>query len=1058
MNAGISWSQLTDVQPSLAIGALAIDSTGQVILAGTGEDNNCSDCQQGLGILKSINGGGSWSLVGQVTFGGHHIGALAIDRGNSSHLFAAADIGLYVSTDGGSNWTLNTSYTAMLRGFVGGPPVSGAVFQIIQDPATATKYWLVAGDLCVTEAGDILTGDGASSWTNVTPPILANSGFGSSRIAIGVGSDNSAYTAAANCLDSSNNSGFNLLDAEKTTTGGLSWTEFTSTSGLTNYFNLSGRPQGQGQYDNVVAVDPKNSANAVFGGVDLVATSNGGNTFSSIGSVYSGGVVHPDFHAIAFTGLNSFYVGNDGGVWKTNDLGGTWSNLNSNLSTVQFYQGTALDATRFLGGTQDNGSPGNLPGAAALPGGQEYHGGDGFFTAIDPTPNSTTVYAEYGYLMIEKGSSTLTGAASSPYDSFLPAGPCVSTTTDPACIDPKDFVAPFVMDPSNPKRLLAGTNRVYQTTNGGTPAGQSSWTAISRDLTTGTQFAAQGDALRVMAMGPSGLTNIVMTGSRYGKVFFSTNATGTGATWSDITGNLPVFPGLGSPNYVFGNSWISGVAFNPGNAAEAWVSIGGLSVGHVWHTTNANAGLSATWTDISGSLSNAITDGVLLDPRRNSTIYVATDFAVMVCTTCGGSSPVPNWTMFGSSLPTVKVSAISFTGDAARLIAWTHGRGAWQVPPLGPGNNITMVTATPSTVPADAASTAAVTTTVTSGGTAVASDVVAFGLSGSPAAACGTLGATTATTNASGQATVTYTASTTGGLCTVTGNEANGGTSASTTITQTVPATTWIAGVDGVDAAVWVLRSGSANFMPKGGVVADAPAIVAVPQTTGPARLLYIVTGPDHNLWVRDDTNSWQPLTTSPVACLDNPAGVISGGTLYVACEGSDHALWHAEASAPTGTNLPTVNAMAWQTMGGVLTAGPAVASVGGTITYAVLGTDQHIYMRTLAAGYTAQDGWFCSGHPALASIGIESYFACRGTDGALWESHNLSGGWTSPQSLGGILVDGPGIAASYSPTGPASVIFFAEGSDRALYHRGYTGGWTRDGGVIQHGAAATGI
>jgi hypothetical protein len=147
---------LTDNQASLAIGALGIDSTGQVIYAATGENNGSGDSQAGQGILKSIDGGSNWTLLGQSTFAGHHIGDLAVDRTSSAHVFAATDVGLYVTTDGGATWTLNTSYIHLLVGILGRPAPTGAAFQITQDPAQVSKYWLVAGDFCFTEAGDVL--------------------------------------------------------------------------------------------------------------------------------------------------------------------------------------------------------------------------------------------------------------------------------------------------------------------------------------------------------------------------------------------------------------------------------------------------------------------------------------------------------------------------------------------------------------------------------------------------------------------------------------------------------------------------------------------------------------------------------------------------------------------------------------------------------------------------------------------------------------------------------------------------------------------------------------
>jgi Pro-kumamolisin, activation domain/Fibronectin type III domain/PQQ-like domain len=266
------------------------------------------------------------------------------------------------------------------------------------------------------------------------------------------------------------------------------------------------------------------------------------------------------------------------------------------------------------------------------------------------------------------------------------------------------------------------------------------------------------------------------------------------------------------------------------------------------------------------------------------------------------------------------------------------------------------------------------------------------------------------------------------------------------------PLARYVAGVVGTDSGLWTLASGAAGFSSGGGGLLGAPAVVSIPQSSGAGLPIYIGTGTDHDLYVRSDTKGWQHLTTSPAFCIDNPAGVVIGSTLYVACQGSDHALWHAETAAPSGTNLPTIST-GWQSLGGVLTVGPAVASVAGTPTYLVVGAANQVYSRTLAVGYTALVGWQCNGHPALATSGTTSYFGCHGTDGALWYATNTGSGWGPAQSLGGVLIDGPGIAAAGS--GP---IFFVEGTDHALYHRSLSAGWTKDGGGLQFGAAAAAL
>jgi adhesin/invasin len=100
------------------------------------------------------------------------------------------------------------------------------------------------------------------------------------------------------------------------------------------------------------------------------------------------------------------------------------------------------------------------------------------------------------------------------------------------------------------------------------------------------------------------------------------------------------------------------------------------------------------------------------------------------------------------------------------------------------------VTATPSTLPSDGKSTSSISVTVMHNGSPVASDPVALTTSSSPSGVCtnANLSSTTGTTNAAGQVTgITYTASTMGGTCTITAQEAQFAQTGSTTITQTAP-------------------------------------------------------------------------------------------------------------------------------------------------------------------------------------------------------------------------------------------------------------------------------
>ena len=80
---GVNWDPLTDDQATLAVGAIAVqpqlsnpDPTKSVVLAGTGETNSSGDSYYGLGILRSTDGGQTWTLIPQDSTGTHSFAGL----------------------------------------------------------------------------------------------------------------------------------------------------------------------------------------------------------------------------------------------------------------------------------------------------------------------------------------------------------------------------------------------------------------------------------------------------------------------------------------------------------------------------------------------------------------------------------------------------------------------------------------------------------------------------------------------------------------------------------------------------------------------------------------------------------------------------------------------------------------------------------------------------------------------------------------------------------------------------------------------------------------------
>lgn len=63
-DAGANWTPRTDGQPTLASGAIAFaPGNPKIVYAGTGESGFSGGSFAGLGLLKSVDGGTTWTLI-----------------------------------------------------------------------------------------------------------------------------------------------------------------------------------------------------------------------------------------------------------------------------------------------------------------------------------------------------------------------------------------------------------------------------------------------------------------------------------------------------------------------------------------------------------------------------------------------------------------------------------------------------------------------------------------------------------------------------------------------------------------------------------------------------------------------------------------------------------------------------------------------------------------------------------------------------------------------------------------------------------------------------------
>ncbi len=719
-DAGMTWTALTDFQPaapagvaSIAVGSLAVDpftcgpAICTTVYVGTGEDNFGGDNLYGEGVLRCTVTAGTpptASCTQDSTFhtpspldqsrGGPLIGALAINprtSGSTAILLAgvrgrgtALPSGIYCSANAGATWAAvfgisgilgtdavfasdGTAFVAL--GFPAGDAANNGIYKSRVPVSSCTA---------VTDAANTTPGGTGSKWIKQSLP-AGTPAASLGRIALGIlpissstGSNATVYAAIADSTTTSSK----LLGVIKTTNGGTSWTQpSTTTPAFCN---------DQCFYDLVIGVDPADTTGrTVFAGGANAGTSNtlirstdGGTTWTEVAAAGSAAGLHVDTHALAFSANGSaLYVGNDGGVWSTTGPTAstiTWKNLNASLGITQLYPGISIHPSTplsGLGGTQDNDLQQYL---GSLVWQSQNIGCDGGFTAIDPGIPST-IYGECEYL---PNTSPFPIIAVSFTGDQLGNGFVANAGINNA--DRGSFIPPFVLDVRNPQTLYFGTCRVWQTKDGA-----NTWTAISPDVTTSAHPAgcpspsaatSPSGTLTTIAPAPSN-SSTVYAGADNGEIEVTADG---GTTWTSIvTAALPTRA-------------VTQIAVDPSNAAIAYATFSGFGTcavgctgptGHVFKTVNGTAGAATVWTDIDGSvLPDIPVNAIVIDPDdlTHNTLYVGTDIGAFFTTTAGTTN---TWSVLGAanSLPPSEILGLALHDPSRTLRAATHGRGVWDL-------------------------------------------------------------------------------------------------------------------------------------------------------------------------------------------------------------------------------------------------------------------------------------------------------------------------------------------------------------------------------------------
>ena len=641
-----NWTRVPIEWPVLAVSSIAFSpndsltmyiGTGEVYnirLSGTGAAYRSTRGSYGIGILKSTDGGNSWSKSLDWSYNqSEGVWDIDVSQVQSNVVFTATTDGVYRSDDGGDSWARKLN-VAMANSLV----VHQKNDQLVL---------VGCGNFGSPGGGIYRSIDGGENWSKVSSSLPLNF-QGKIQLEQSISNPNTVYGSIGN--------GFGFND-------GATWTVRSDDFGETwTVVSTHDYSQWQGWFSHDVAIHPDDPNVITVGGIGLWQSIDGGQNFLEIASNGLGfpdppiegpdgpsNYIHSDIHDVIYHPSNPdiLFIASDGGIHQSEDGGLSFASRNSGYQTVQFYNGTSssqMDNKLFVGGLQDNGTilyDGSLRW-------RRISGGDGSWANINPM-NDDDIIVSSQFLNIKRSEDS---------------GKSFSNIRPPINNENTVFIAPFVRSTQDPSVLYAGRSTVYKSTDFGM-----NWTP-----TNGGRNLDGQNGIMAMAISSNNPKVIYAAtapsrifGGTRGQVFVSRNA---GESWARITGPLP-------------DRFPMDMAVDPFNPSIAYVVFSGFGTGHVYKTSDQGQ----TWNDITSNLPDVPTNAIAIDPRSSDVIYIGNDLGAYI-TEDGGMT----WSLLDEGLDyAVMVFDLSISPLRRTIRLASHGNGAFErdlldIPPLFEAN------------------------------------------------------------------------------------------------------------------------------------------------------------------------------------------------------------------------------------------------------------------------------------------------------------------------------------------------------------------------------------
>lgn len=551
---------------------------------------------------------------------------------------------LYKSTDGGQNW-----YE------VNDPALGNRYFQDIEfHPINPNIIYLSSQNLYKST-------DGGNTWTDITtnlaglPAKPANNDYWPwYRIWVTVPAKGCA------AADGDHVAVLALYDYDHVNCAPGNWITFQTTyflyhstdalsSSTGNTINLAHRnrpwwitPQ---HYGLTMTHDPDvlYIAGRIFqrsdnGGADL--------TFNGYGAG-----IHADNHEIGvppYNGTNAgvVYVCTDGGLFRSNNYGATFTALNNDLVATQFHgMGVSQTDNTLIGGAQDNynmrkRNDGTWYAWATGDGGKSCD--------INAFDADLLAFHDPQVFNVEYNMRNSSGAVTLSSIHFTIDGHHV-----------------FQYNPYTPNQFLAAYDRMHIATPGGVTVGNTFKSSLSAQDQASWEA---GNTANCFAVSPSH-PHIIYLGTRgqhiNNKISFALfKSVDGGVNWQ----NIPIH----ISSNVTGS--ISSIAIHPTDPQQLWITWSGYADENgnnqnVFYTTDGGA----AWHYFNPGLPKGLTKKIVYRHGSNDELYLAMEHAIYRWNTSTST-----WECYDTDFPSTKITDMEISYCSNKLYVSTYGRGVWE--------------------------------------------------------------------------------------------------------------------------------------------------------------------------------------------------------------------------------------------------------------------------------------------------------------------------------------------------------------------------------------------